>query len=466
MNMSLNKRKSRHIGLVLGVILIIAFVTVSTGFTAAPTKVAPLARNVIVLVPDGMNATAVTLTRWYQGSPLTMDQILTGAVKTYAANSLITDSAPAATAFATGFKSNAGFISVLPSVIDVPKTVTVSDADKFRPVATVLEAAKLLGKATGLIATSNIQHATPAGYSAHWPNRNDFNEIGEQQVYQGIDVVFGGGKQYLLPVNQGGKREDNENLIEVLKGMGYDFVENTVDMNNSKASKIWGMFANDAMAYDFDRNPEKEPSLAEMTRKALSILSKNPKGFFLFVEGSKVDWAAHANDPIGVISDVLAFDAAVKVALDYAKTNKNTLVLAFTDHSTGGMSIGNTQTNSGYDNLKLSKVIDPLKKANLTGEGVEKQLNPDKSNIADVMNSRYGVSDLTSEEIKSIKNAKPGSLNYVVGPILSKRSSIGWTTTGHNGEDIFLYAYGPGKPTGLIDNTEIARIIERNMLRN
>ncbi len=79
MNMSLNKRKSRHIGLVLGVILIIAFVTVSTGFTAAPTKVAPLARNVIVLVPDGMNATAVTLTRWYQGSPLTMDQILTGA---------------------------------------------------------------------------------------------------------------------------------------------------------------------------------------------------------------------------------------------------------------------------------------------------------------------------------------------------------------------------------------------------
>ncbi len=452
-----NARKVLSLFLVLSLLLGV-FAAGGTSFAAGPDV-----RNVIVLVADGCGSTHTTLARWYQGQPLTLDGMVTGGVITHSADSMITDSAPAATAFATGYKSDTKFISVLPAVIDVPHVQSVSDNDKYRPVASVLEAAKLAGKSTGLVATSNIQHATPACYSAHWPNRNDYNEIAEQQVYEDIDVVFGGGRQYLLPVHKGGKRTDGADLINELKYRGYKIVDNTADMKKFDGTKVWGLFADDALAYDMDRDPAKEPSLAEMTQKAIEILSKNKKGFFLFIEGSKVDWASHANDPIGVISDVLAFDRAVKTAVDFAKKDGHTLVIAFSDHGNGGMSIGSMESNKNYDTLKPSQVVDPLKKAKLTGEGLEAKLNADRSNIAEVMAAYYGITDLTEQEIQAIKEAKPGSLNYAVGPMISKRSMIGWTTNGHCGEDLFLYAYGPQKPAGLLDNTQIAKHIAAAM---
>ena len=419
-------------------------------------------KNVIVLVSDGMGATHSTVSRWYKGAPMALDEIAVGGVKTFSADSLITDSAPAATAFATGFKSDTKFVSVFPNVIDMPGALTVKE-EAYKPLATILEGAKLAGKSTGIVATSNIQHATPAGYSAHWNERGNYNEIAEQQVYQFIDVVLGGGKKYLIPKVMGGTREDGANLVEELKTNGYSVVENTKELKDAKGKKIWGAFADDAMAYDFDRDPAKEPSLTEMTQKAISTLSINEKGFFLFVEASKVDWAAHANDPIGVISDTLAFDAAVKSAVDFAKKDGQTLVLAFSDHGNGGMTIGNKSTDKNYDTLKLSSLVDPLKKAKLTGEGLEKKLNAERTNIEQVMAEFFGITDLTKEEIDAIKAAKAGSLNYAVGPIISKRSVIGWTTGGHTGEDLFMYAYGPGKPTGIIDNTDVAKIISREM---
>ncbi|MHC1759403.1 MAG: alkaline phosphatase [Negativicutes bacterium] len=424
---------------------------------AAPNPV----KNVIIVMPDGMGATHAAATRWYQnGQRLAADEMISGAIRTYSAESLISDSAPASTAFATGHKSNSKFIGVLPVKTTIPGVSSIAADQQYKPVASVLEGAKLVGKSTGLIATSNIQHASPAGYSAHNSNRGDYNDIAEQQVYLNIDVVFGGGKQYLLPVEQGGKRKDGENLLEVLKGRGYQFIETRDELMNLKNKKTWGLFAMDDMAYEFDRPTlrPQEPSLAEMTKKAIELLSQNPKGFFLFVESSKVDWASHANDPIGVISDTLSFDAAVKVALDFAKKDGQTLVLAFTDHGNGGMSIGNQSTDKNYDTLPFEALVAPLKKATLTGEGVEKTLagNLSASNIHYVMSTYYGIEDLSSEEITAIQKAKKGSLNYIVGPMISKRSSLGWTTTGHTGEDVFLYAFGPNKPTGLIENTDLA----------
>lgn len=417
-------------------------------------------KNVIVLICDGTGSSHITLSRWYKGSPLTLDEMLVGGIKTYCSNSIITDSAPAATAFATGFKSDSGFISVLPSEITVPSPENVSEKDKYRPVATILEAAKLKGMATGIIATSLIQHATPACFSAHVPDRNNYIEIAEQQVYQQMDVVLGAGKFFLLPKTAAGMRNDGANLIEELNKMGYDFVENVTQMRSSSSNKIWGAFANESLAYDFDRDPAKEPSLAEMTQKGIEVLSRSPKGFFLMVEGSKIDWASHANDPVGVISDVLAFDAAVKVALDFAKNDRNTLVVACADHGNGGMSIGNMANNYTYEKLSLASVIDPLKKATLTGEGAEKLYNADRSNVQEVLAGKYNLPNLTPAEINYIKMLPLGYGNYAVGPILSKRCGIGWTTNGHTGEDLFLYAFGPNKPCGLLDNTEIAKHLE------
>ena len=420
-------------------------------------------KNVILMIPDGQSVGATTLARWYNGGKaLTIDEMACGLVRTYSSDAAIADSAPSGTAMATGFKSHTGFVGVLPDVNSMPGMNPLAKGDERKPVASVLEAAQLTGRATGIIATSEIMHATPADFTAHDPSRKNYDNLSEQQVYQEVDVVLGSGESYFTKEERG----DGEDLVSEIKNMGYDYVTTIEEMNNSDSEKIWGMFAPVDMAYDFDRDPAKEPSLAEMTAKAISTLNKNENGFFLLVEGSKVDWAAHANDPIGVISDTLAFDNAMKVALDFAKKDGNTVVISVTDHGNGGITIGNTATDSTYDKVHIDEYINPLKKATLTGEGVEKQLNDDRSNIVEVMSKYYGVNDLTDEEIEAIRETEEGSLNYTVGPIISKRANIGWTTTGHTGEDVPLYIYAPDnceKLHGVIENTDIAKYISRVM---
>lgn len=420
-------------------------------------------KNVILMIPDGQSVGATTLARWYNGGKaLTIDEMACGLVRTYSSDAAIADSAPSGTAMATGFKSHTGFVGVLPDVNSMPGMNPLAKGDERKPLASVLEAAQLTGRATGIIATSEIMHATPADFTAHDPSRKNYDNLSEQQVYQEVDVVLGSGESYFTKEERG----DGEDLVSEIKNMGYDYVTTIEEMNNSDSEKIWGMFAPVDMAYDFDRDHAKEPSLAEMTAKAISTLNKNENGFFLLVEGSKVDWAAHANDPIGVISDTLAFDNAVKVALDFAKKDGNTVVISVTDHGNGGITIGNTATDSTYDKVHIDEYINPLKKATLTGEGVEKQLNDDRSNIVEVMSKYYGVNDLTDEEIEAIRETEEGSLNYTVGPIISKRANIGWTTTGHTGEDVPLYIYAPDnceKLHGVVENTDIAKYISRVM---
>lgn len=430
------------------------------GVSAEPEK-ASKAKNVILLITDGTSMTPITAARWFQGGQaLALDETLCGLVRTYGSDSLITDSAPAATAMATGFKSHTGFISVLPDVADMPLLDPIAPADKRKPVATVLEGAKLEGKATGLVTTCEIMHATPAAFSSHDESRKDYDDIGEQQVYQEMEVVLSGGSKFMTA----GVRKDKEDMVAALKGLGYSYITTKDEMEAQKSGKVWGLFAEADIAYDFDRNTSKVPSLSEMTEKAIELLSKDKDGFFLMVEGSKVDWAAHANEPVGVISEVLSFDKAVKVALDYAKKDKNTLVIITADHGNGGMSIGSSATNSGYDQTPYAAVFDALKKATLTEEGAAKMLNADKSNIVEVAQKYLGINDLSAEEVAAIKAAKVPAEAF--GLAMSKRSKIGWTTTGHEGEDVMLGIYSPdnkGRLTGLVDNTDLADYMAASM---
>ncbi|TKI81258.1 alkaline phosphatase, partial [Bacillus wiedmannii] len=206
-----------------------------------------------------------------------------------------------------------------------------------------------------------------------------------------------------------------------------------------------------------------QPTLSQMTEKAIQTLSKDKDGFFLFVEGSKPDWAAHVNDPIGMISDVLAFDNAVAEALEFAKKDSNTMLIAVTDHGNSGISIGNTNTTKGYNTKPVSAYIDPLKKSKMTLEGATNKLKSDLSNVEDVA-KLYGLDNLTYEEKERVKAAKKKS---DVGPIfttlLANRANIGFTTGGHTGEDVFLYSYGPQKPYGLIQNIDIAKTMAKAM---
>ncbi|PEL55285.1 alkaline phosphatase [Bacillus wiedmannii] len=418
-------------------------------------------KNVIIMVMDGTSSSATTLARLYKGKPLALDEIVTGGVRTYSAESAITDSAPAATALATGNKSNSGYVGILPSIVSSPGLKSIKEEDKLRPVANVLEGAKRTGRATGIVATAEIQHATPAGFSAHHINRKRFDVIAEQQVYQNIDVVLGGGKEALLPI----KRKDGEDLVKVIQDKGYDFVETKDALLNSKSKKIWGSFSHNALAFDMDReatNPE-QPTLSQMTEKAIQTLSKDKDGFFLFVEGSKPDWAAHVNDPIGMISDVLAFDNAVAEALEFAKKDGNTMLITVTDHGNSGISIGNVNTTKGYNITPVSAYIGPLKKSKMTLEGATNKLKSDLSNVDDVA-KLYGLDNLTYDEKERVKAAKKKSdVGPILTTLLANHANIGFTTGGHTGEDVFLYSYGPQKPKGLIQNTDIAKTMAKAM---
>jgi len=431
----------------------------------SPAYAAPKAQNVIVLIADGCSAEQYTFARWFKGAPLSFDPYRVGAVQTYIADSVIADSAPAASAFATGVRTSDKFISMGPHP-DTISAVPVPPEDlRYRPLATVLEGAKLLGKSTGIVATSRVTHATPAAYVAHTVSRSNENDIMEQAVHQGIDVVFGGGRRLLIPKEQKGQRVDGANLYESLKGWGYRIVENRQDLEKTGPGRVFGMFAPSHMDPEIDRprlHPD-QPTLEEMTRKAIELLSRDPEGFFLMVEGSQVDWACHANDPAYLLSDLLAYDRAVAVALDFAKRDGRTLVLAMSDHNTGGFSIGNQASNGIYPQMKVEAFLDPFRKMQASSVRMWELIAPDQTaaRVKAVVKEGWAldIADEDAQQILSLASSYTDSAHQAIGEVLCpKYTYVGWTTHGHCGGDVPLHAFGPGKPSGVVAAPDIARV--------
>jgi alkaline phosphatase len=419
-------------------------------------------KNIIIIVPDGCNQVLQTVCRWYKGSDLTIDKMSSAMARTWSANSVITASAAASSAFSTGFKTKEPFISVGPngdSVISTYKPPYDFGYLGFRPLATTLEAAKFAGKATGLIATFSVTNATPAGQSSHVHDRGLEFDIMEQQVYQNIDVVFGGGKNKLVT-----KRTDGENLLDTLKSRGYQWVETRDQMFALTGGKAWGLFAAEAMQPDIDRKEfgPNEPSLAEMTKKAIEILSKNRDGFYLFVEASQTDYGDHFNDAIYSISDFLAFDEAVKVAVDFAEADGHTAVLAFPDHNCGGMSIGSyaSDTRVSFEKMPVEYFLNPLKKMQLTSAGVASKIGSanltDTAKIIAAVQTWWGIT-LTNADVRDILTwPNMPIFSYQLGPVIAKKFlGIGWTTHTHEGGDVPMWLYNCDIK-GSIENTQIA----------
>lgn len=452
-----------------GLILTVAFIVFlsMSGVSAAEPKKGAKPRNVIVLIADGCGSEMYTLGRWFKGAPLSLDAILVGGVKTFIMDSVVADSAPTATAYATGYRTSDKLIGVGPKEGTLSTLSEPPAALRYRPLATVLEGAKLKGMATGIVSTSRVTHATPAAYVAHVPSRSQEDVIMEQAVYQGIDVVFGGGGRYLLPKSAGGKRGDEENLRSVLRAKGYVIVENSAEMNAFVTGRIFGMFAGDHMEPEIDRQEfaPKQPSLEEMTVKAIDVLSRKPrqKGFFLMVEGSQIDWADHGNDPAQLMSDLMQFDLAAKAALDFARKDGNTLVLALSDHNTGGMTIGNYRTSKTYSQMKVEELLDPLKKMKLSTPGLLKKLGNERTpeKVKNVVKTYWNL-DITDDDaaaILSISQRDKKDPHNGFGEVLTpKYTAIGWSTHGHTGGDVPLFAYGPNSPKGLLDGPEIGKV--------
>jgi alkaline phosphatase len=332
----------------MGLLLSLAIISCLTPSSVADDVAANTAsaKNVILLIGDGMGFPQLTLARIdkanenlseYSSVELFMDGMeQTGYVSTHSANSFVTDSAPASTAMATGQKTNNGVISQDATAIQGKKD--------GKNLTTIVEMAEKAGLSTGLITTTRITHATPAAFYAHVDNRDNESEIADQLLMSKVDVILGGGLQYFIskndtdPTGKEGKRNDDRNLLTEFQSKDYDFVYNDsafqkVDAN--KTEKLLGLFESSHMQYELER--QADPSLANMTEKAIAILSKNPKGFFLMVEGGRIDHAGHERNLSKIVADTLAFDDAVKEALDFASKDNSTLVIVTADHECGGL---------------------------------------------------------------------------------------------------------------------------------
>lgn len=279
-------------------------------------------RNVILLIGDGMGVGQLSAAEYTNGQEsLSVSSMpYKSLVTTYSESAFVTDSAASGTALATGYKTNNGRISLSTS----GETLT-----------TIVEVAEEHGAFTGIVSNTRVTHATPACFMAHVSSRGMESTIASQMLESGVDVVLGGGSTYFTSLDP--------------CSAGYSVVTNTGELLDVDSGMVLGLFAEGYMSYDDYRDPNVEPSVAEMTSKSIELLSADPDGFFLMVEGGRIDHASHNNDFDITMSEVFAFDDAVMAALDYSSTRNDTLVLVTADHETGGLMVV-----GGYDYTGLS----------------------------------------------------------------------------------------------------------------
>lgn len=417
-------------------------------------------KNVVFVVVDGMSPVALTLARDYRKSwidgpqELAVDPYLSGMVQTFAADSRITDSASSATAFASGVKTYNGAIGM--------------NVDR-QPVPTVLELAEQKGYNTGLISTARITHATPAAFSAHVVNRGQEQDIADQQIRQGIEVLLGGGRQFYVGPHQGGVRTDSTDITE---GSGYTVVANRAELMAQSGLPVLGLFNHSHMSYEIDRSRTVEPSLADMTTWALDQLESAGDPFFIMIEAGRVDHAGHGNDAPAFLHDMLAFDEAAAAALEFAARNGETLVVITSDHETGGLTLGSEYEGggSGYrynpsglasSNSSIEAFGARLSQAMASRETLASWLHEALAADFNVTLSEPEQFELDRILVRNDVVRLRTFLQSLLQDRLARRASVGWSTSGHTAVDVPLYAFGPGSEhfTGSIDNTRVGHLL-------
>lgn len=429
------------------------------------------AKNVIFFLGDGMGPTTVTATRIYaygEDGKLTMETLpRTARVKTYSQDAQTTDSAPSMSAYMTGVKAHNDVLSMSSDTIatkpgDAGNTINLCSPINGFKVSTLLELAKAKGKAIGAVTTTRVTHATPAATYAHICHRDLENDIAAQAVPggagyntalgDGLDVLMGGGRKQFQPTSAGGGRTDGRDLIDEMKVNGYQYAStidelNAIDTASTTPTKILGLFNSSHMTFDLDRAATKEPSLAEMTAKAIDLLSKNSNGYMLMVEGGRIDHALHGTQARYALQDAVAFDEAIKLAL--GKVNlANTLIVVTADHD-------HTLTINGY------------------GQRTGKTTDSNAGILGTVKNIVTGAQDLDAEgspyTVLSFGNGPHRIDTTRGGMTLSDADTMQKTyfqeaaikmpagAETHGGGDVMLMATGAGSADfkGVIDNTAV-----------
>ena len=438
-------------------------------------------KNILFFLGDGMGMTTMTAARIYkvgEDGELTMDTLPeTAFIKTFSANAQVTDSAPSMAAYMTGVKMNNEVISMSPetSAYD-PVTLKdyLSGADTAcpatgngKPVTTLLELAKAAAMGTGVITTTRITHATPAATYSHICHRDGENTIAAQMVPggsgyngalgDGVDVFMGGGLRHFLPKEaSGSSRSDSRDLVAEMKAKGYSYAASRSDFDKLPASgKLLGLFTSSHMSYDLDRDSAREPSLAEMTARSIDQLKSNSKGFFLMVEGGRIDHALHETTARKALQDTAAFDDAIKVSIEKMKvidpTLKNTLIVVTADHD-------HTLILNGYA-ARTGKTTD-------TNPGILGLMRKYDDNAVALDSGGFPFTTIgfgNGENRPLVRTALTDALvfdkNYHQEAAIP--TPVGSET--HGGADVFLGAIGKGADTfgGVLDNTAVFGLIRR-----
>lgn len=418
------------------------------------------ARNVIIFIGDGMGVATLTAGRIFEGQQLgldgesyiaEMDRLPhTALVKTYSHDAQVADSAPTATAIVAGVKTKNGVIGVGPEAIENDCAATAP----FK-VPSLFSMAEDKGLATGIVSTATITHATPASTYAHVAQRDwevDANmpdaakaagctDIARQMIEwphgNGLDVMLGGGRQHFIPVamadpeypNAKGKRADGKDLSAIWKATNPNgaYVWNSESfgaVDAKKATKLLGLFEPSHMQFEADRTAagNKEPSLAEMTTKAIAMLSKNRKGYVLMVEAGRIDHAHHGGNARRALQDTVALNQALKAAMDSVDL-RDTLIVVTSDHS-------HAFTMAGYPergNPILGVVSAPIGTPTLAKDG----------KAYTTLGYANGPGAVTATERPDPAKEDTGALNY------RQQSLIGLSSETHGGDDVVARAAGP-----------------------
>lgn len=405
------------------------------------------AKNIIFMVSDGMSSGTFNLANLYANRILGKnsnwlqlyidEKVSRGIMDMASASSIVTDSAAASSSWGGGFRVNNGSLNIKPS------------GEESLPIWQKFLAK---GKKAGCVTTVPITHATPAGFTVSMKSRNDQDEIAQEYLRIGYDVLLGGGQRYFDAEH----RKDSKDLYDAYAKKNYIVAKTKAQLKNLDPSKkLLGVFDYDGLPYEIDRKQSVNlsntiPTLAEMTEIAINQMKDHKEGFVLQVESGKVDWAAHANDVSGLIHEQIQFDDAVGVALKFAEQHNDTLVIITTDHGNAnpGMIYGK-YANEHFDSLANYKYTNEYILNNIKNNHSEAQI---KEFIKIATNI-----DLSSEESSTIasfynglQEGDNGLYNYkqlpfnALAQIQKKYNSVGWISMDHSSDYVEVAMYGPG----------------------
>lgn len=473
--------------------LVLSMVLAGCGGTTKATTTATSGskKNVIFFLGDGMGMTTLTAARIYsvgEAGSLTIDTLPeTAFVKTFSNDAQVTDSAPSMAAYMTGVKTNNEVISMSPNTVATPPSVDVNGnlgvnncaASNGTSATTLLELAKAKGWGTGAITTTELTHATPAATYAHICNRNAQYHIAAQLVpggvgfnkalNDGVDVLMGGGLNHFTPYSASNTkgRADYRDLTTELAGQNYTVATTKAEMQAAPLDKKFiGLYSKTShLEYDLDRltqvaagsgNGVTQPSLAEMTTKSMDILSQNPKGYFLMVEGGRIDHALHSTNAKKALQDTVAFDNAIKAAIDKVKltdpTLANTLIVVTADHD-------HTLVLNGY--------AQRTGKTTATNPGVLGLVKNYVTGLFDLDadGTPYSIMGFGNGENRNATRAGLALTEATTSADLYHQEAVIQTAAGsetHGGTDVFLGAIGMGSSNffGSMDNTKVFQLVK------